>query len=58
MQEFLVDLIETLEADSIIYSDDEVLPKKKEICANCRLTLGPERTSCKHCPVTHYCNLK
>lgn len=57
-QEFLVDLIKTLEADSIIDSDDEVLPKEIDICANCRLTLGPERTTCKHCQVTHYCSLK
>ena len=30
-QEFLQDLVETLEADSIIDSDDEVIPK---VCAN------------------------
>ena len=57
-QEFLEDLIETLEADSTIDSDDEVLPKKTDTCANCRRTLGPERTSCKHCQVTHYCNIQ
>ena len=54
-QEFLQDLVETLEADSIIDSDDEVIPK---VCANCRATLDTEHISCDNCTVTLYCNLK
>ena len=54
-QEFLQDLVETLEADSIVDNDDEVIPK---VCANCRATLGTEHISCDNCKVTLYCNLK
>ena len=56
-QVFLVDLIETLESDYLVDSDDEVLPEKTDVCANCQLSLEAENTSCSHCQVTQYCSL-
>ena len=57
-QQFLQDLVKTLEADSTIDSDDEVLPKYKEVCTNCRVTLGTDHISCDKCKDTLYCSLK